>query len=1217
MLRADIGQYVAGMGKAAGSTAALGNSVDATTGKATRGLGGLGTAGMAAGGLLAAGLGLAVSKSMEFETAMSAVQAATGATAATLDDLRQAAMEAGAATQYSATEAATAITEMSKAGVSAADIMGGGLDGALALAAAGQLAVADAAEIASVAMTQFNLSGEDLPHVADLLAAGAGKAMGSVDDLGQALNQAGLVASAAGLNIEETTGGLAAFASAGLVGSDAGTSFKTMLQALQAPTGKSSELMAELGLNMYDSQGNMLGLAEMAGQLQSQLGGLTEEQRNAALAQIFGSDAVRAANVLYREGSTGIQSWTAAVNDQGYASEQAAALTDNLKGDLERLGGAFDTLMISLGSGTQGPLREVVQMFTGFLDGVGGLISWFSELPGPVKATAGALGALAILNGPLSGVLSTVKGFAGNLFGGVAGTTSAFGEALGYARQNGDGLGTVLRSVGGYAGGQLKAGLGGIVSLFGGPWGIALAGAAAGVSYITSTMEDADRQTQDWTQSILNGTTAADGLNEAYLAQYGGEKPDWLQQQSELLGFTSSLEDAEAGARELYDAMDPLAQAQQNVTYDTNRLVEAIDKFGENSPEAQQAAELLAESNARLAGRQDAVTAATEAADAALAESNGTLAAATEETISYSDAMGDAQTELDELIAGLAILTGTQVSLQQAQNDVQSAVMDATEAFDEQGGAVLGADGMLNSYSRNGIEAYDRMVAMAEANNTLIGTMEQQGATTEEVIAKDASLRQSFIDTAIEMGLSEDAARTYADQIYGIPEDRTTRIEANTDTAASRIAGIAAAVFGLPDGTVDVNANTDPAEQALQDFLRAKANLGLTVSGFLGFGGPGRANGGPITGPGTGRSDSILGVDAFTGMPTSYVSNGEFVTNQREYQRNRPLVEAINAGAVPAGINPADLRFLAAGGPVLGTKTIDVGMSLAGVTTALAAAASDAPVAAGPAGSGSIGGTWSSIYNVVKAAIPAARQNSTFRRGDPGYHGKNKAVDFGYGSGPGGAGSAGLASINRFLYDNYGSKLAELIYDGIGDDRPDIKNGRPHTYNAATRAQHANHVHAANYRDGGLIGMPQYKQGTPFVPNDGPAYLHKGEAVVPAYANGGMVRAEDGSMVSSSFYDNLGQGIYKAANGELARASNWRDWQQNAAGKWYDPSSREFSGASSSAASGSSASQAFPDGMRITGSVQFDPSRGMIQFVDARVFNGASEMTRIATGRGF
>ena len=93
-----------------------------------------------------------------------------------------------------------------------------------------------------------------------------------------------------------------------------------------------------------------------------------------------------------------------------------------------------------------------------------------------------------------------------------------------------------------------------------------------------------------------------------------------------------------------------------------------------------------------------------------------------------------------------------------------------------------------------------------------------------------------------------------------------------------------------------------------------------------------------------------------------------------------------------------------------------------------AAAAAAAAGPSGPVGGGALGGTWQSIFNAVKAAIPQARQNSTYRPGDPGYHGRNKAVDFGFGSGPGGAGSAGLASINRFLHDRFGGSLAELIY---------------------------------------------------------------------------------------------------------------------------------------------------------------------------------------------
>jgi TP901 family phage tail tape measure protein len=162
--------------------------------------------------------------------------------------------------------------------------------------------VGEAAEIAATAMTQFGLSGKDVPHIADLLAAGANKAQGSVHDLGYALKMGGLVGHQFGLSVDETTGTLAAFASAGLIGRDSGTSFKTMLLHLANPTAKTRDLMKELGINVYDAQGKFIGITQLAEVLRTKLAGLTEAQRNQALAQIFGTDAIRGANVLYRQG---------------------------------------------------------------------------------------------------------------------------------------------------------------------------------------------------------------------------------------------------------------------------------------------------------------------------------------------------------------------------------------------------------------------------------------------------------------------------------------------------------------------------------------------------------------------------------------------------------------------------------------------------------------------------------------------------------------------------------------------------------------------------------------------------------------------------------------------------------------------------------------------------------------------------------------------------
>ena len=150
---------------------------------------------LGAGAAAGAAVALVTREYANFDQAMSGVASTGDDARQNIDALTEAAKKAGADTAYSAVEAANGVEELVRAGVSASDVLGGGLDGALSLAAAGQIEVADAAGIASTAMTQFELSGDKIPHVADLLAAGAGKAMGGVDDLGMALKQSGLVAS--------------------------------------------------------------------------------------------------------------------------------------------------------------------------------------------------------------------------------------------------------------------------------------------------------------------------------------------------------------------------------------------------------------------------------------------------------------------------------------------------------------------------------------------------------------------------------------------------------------------------------------------------------------------------------------------------------------------------------------------------------------------------------------------------------------------------------------------------------------------------------------------------------------------------------------------------------------------------------------------------------------------------------------------------------------
>lgn len=334
--------------------------------------------------LAAAGVGAIVLSTTKFESAMSAVEAATHETEANMGALRQAALDAGQATVFSATESAGAIEELAKAGISTNDILAGGLKGSLDLAAAGTIAVGDAAEFTATALTQFRLGGEQATHVADLLAAGAGKAQGSVTDMALALDYAGIPASQLGASIEETAGTLALFASNGLIGEKAGTGLRGMLSSLVAPSVAAQKTMDQYGITIFDTQGKFIGMAGVADQLSSKLGNLTDQERNAALGRIFSNAQLSTAQILYREGAAGVEKWTAAVNDEGYAAETAAIKLDNLSGDVEQFTGSIETAFINAGQSSQGFLRGITQDATS-------VVNAFNKAPAPIQSTATAL----------------------------------------------------------------------------------------------------------------------------------------------------------------------------------------------------------------------------------------------------------------------------------------------------------------------------------------------------------------------------------------------------------------------------------------------------------------------------------------------------------------------------------------------------------------------------------------------------------------------------------------------------------------------------------------------------------------------------------------------------------------------------------------------------------------------------------------------------------
>lgn len=364
-----------------------------------------GTALMGAGLAVAAGFGLAIGTAANFEAQISAINSVANLTGDQLGQVKDKALELGASTSFSASEAAAGMEELLKAGISYDDVMGGAAQAALDMAAATGTSVPQAAQMMSTAVNTF---GTDAAEAATIWSQAANASAADAEGLALGISAVGPVAASMGLDLRDTTSALALFSQHGLQGSDAGTSFKTMLLSMAAPTEAQSQLMNDLGISFFDAQGNFVGLEGAADQLGVALDGMTQQQKMATLEALFGTDAIRAANILYEEGAEGIQGMTAEMAKQGTVQEMARKRMDNMKGAVERLKGSIETAMIIVGSGFTPILTKLadfvsalVQAFLGLPEPIQKVITFAVALAGGLAFLAGALGVVA----PMAGVL--------------------------------------------------------------------------------------------------------------------------------------------------------------------------------------------------------------------------------------------------------------------------------------------------------------------------------------------------------------------------------------------------------------------------------------------------------------------------------------------------------------------------------------------------------------------------------------------------------------------------------------------------------------------------------------------------------------------------------------------------------------------------------------------------------------------------------------------
>ena len=352
----------------------------------------------------------AVTTGNDFEKQMSRVQAISGATKDELEQLTNQAIDLGASTSFSASEVASGMENLASAGFTTSEIMEA-MPGLLDLAASSGAELATASEIAASAIRGFGLEANESAHVADVFAEAAARTNAQTEDMGEAMKYVAPVAKTVGLSIEETAAAIGIMSDAGIKGSQAGTTLRSGLVRIVKPTKQVKDAMEQLNVEFYNSDGTMKSLTEIVEVLQKSTAGLTDETKNQALAQIFGTEALSGMLALVNRGSDELSNMTKSFEDaDGAASEMADTMLNNTSGAIEELKGSLESAGIAI-------QKELAPYIKDLADYIKDLVDKFNDLSDEekdniiktVSLTAAIGPALKIIGNLGSGIGKVVK----------------------------------------------------------------------------------------------------------------------------------------------------------------------------------------------------------------------------------------------------------------------------------------------------------------------------------------------------------------------------------------------------------------------------------------------------------------------------------------------------------------------------------------------------------------------------------------------------------------------------------------------------------------------------------------------------------------------------------------------------------------------------------------------------------------------------------------
>ncbi|MFI6368712.1 phage tail tape measure protein [Nocardia sp. NPDC050630] len=799
--------------------------------------------GLALGG--AAAFKAVIDVGNEFTTSLNTLKAVSGATADQMTKVSEKAKQLGADITLpgtSANDAASAMSELAKGGFSVQQSMDAA-KGSLQLAAAAQIDAAQAATIQSQALQAFGLNASDATRVADVLANTANASSAEITDVAHGLQAGAAVAHQFGLTVEDTATALGLFANSGIKGSDAGTLLKSALLALTDQGKPAQAAIKSLGLTIYDSQGQFKGLRNLFDQLQVASGRMTPEMYQAATATLFGSDAMRLASIAAEKGVVGFDKMHDAMSKQGTAAEVAAAKMEGLPGAMQQVQNAAEGLALEVYDLVKGPLesfaknaaQKITETTPKIVDGLHDAgnaavsvghalvpaIKFFADLPAPVQAATVALiafrttalgtwlvtGAAAMQRfAAASLAVATANGRVAQVAGIGATTLGRFGSAVNQlgtsapvvARMQTSflnaaaGASVFARTQGTIAAAAtgVRSAAGGLVSLLGGPWVVAVVAAGAAVFQLWSELKKGEEHAKAMQASLREiGATRSD-LAEIFSINNGAFNDQAIQNVTRQVGIMKDSLDKAANFKPGFlerNFTPPWMNTARDKQWYAERWEGAKKVIDDLNLSDQQLAATLSDSSkfndlavklrgmgvdgrfalSELQALRDGIVKIQETAK----NTTPGFATLTQAVKTLSDESASAADRIDAMKAALDVLSGKPISAQEAlakyNQQVRETAKATAEAWDKSmgfGAQLIGQGGQVDTATENGKKLYDELNNIRNATITAA----EAGVDMGPILEKNAG---QFVQLAQSAGLTVDQVLQMATQLGYLPKD--------------------------------------------------------------------------------------------------------------------------------------------------------------------------------------------------------------------------------------------------------------------------------------------------------------------------------------------------------------------------------------------------------------------------------------------------------------